>query len=190
MSLAHVLRLAVVLALLQSAAGASLAITVPELQHLLQASPRNTVAFTETRESPWLAVPAETRGTMHWMPGVLEKRVEAPRKETWRMLPDRVEYVSPGDTGSKQILFSQSPAVAVLAETLRRLVAGDLLALQRDFRLDLRGDRHSWSAHLTPTSGEAARYLDHLELEGAGAELRVITVIERQGERTTTRLYQ
>jgi hypothetical protein len=187
MSIAFVLRFAATLALMQSAAGA-LALTVPELQHLLQASPRNAVAFTETRESPWLAVPAETRGIMHSKPGVLEKRVESPRKETWRMLPDRVEYVGSGDTGTKQILFSQSPAVAVLAETLRRLVAGDLLALQRDFQIDLRGDRHAWTAHLKPTAGEAARYLDHLELKGAGTELRVITVIERQGERTTTRL--
>lgn len=190
MSLVSVPRLALVLGLLQSAAGASPALTVPELQHLLQASRRSAVAFTETRESPWLAVPAETSGTMHWGPGLLEKRVESPRKETWRMLPDRVEYVGSGDTGSKQILFSQSPAVAVLAETLRRLVAGDLIELQRDFQIDLSGDRHTWTARLKPTSAEAARYLDHLELMGAGGELRAITVVERQGERTTTRIHQ
>lgn len=182
-------RLAVSLALTFGATGSSFALTVPELQGLLQASPREVVAFAETRESPWLAVPAETRGTMHSKPGLLEKRVAAPREEIWRMLPDRVEYLRPGETGSKQILFNQSPAVAVLADALRRVVAGDLLALERDFRIHVRGDRRAWAARLEPAAGEAARYLDHLELEGAGADLRVITVVERQGERTTTRLY-
>jgi hypothetical protein len=189
MTLALLRRLSVALVVALGATGSSFALTVPELQRLLQDSPPKAVAFTETRESPWLAVPAETRGTMHSKPGVLEKRVEMPRKEIWRMLPDRVEYVGPGDTGSKQILFSQSPAVAVLADALRRVVAGELLALERDFRIDLRGDRSAWTARLKPTAAGAARYLDHLELEGAGAELRVITVVERQGERTTTRLY-
>jgi hypothetical protein len=188
MSTGIVSRFAVALGLLLGAAESSLALTVPELQQLLQSSRRDAVAFTETRESPWLAVPAQTRGTMHSKLGVLEKRVESPREEIWRMLPDRVEYVGSGEIGSKQIMFSQSRAVAVLADTLRRLVAGDLLALERDFQIELRGDRKAWAAHLRPNAGEAAQYFDHLELVGEDGHLRVITVVERQGERTTTRL--
>lgn len=181
-------RFAAVAALAFGAAGPVFALTVPELQRLLQAAPPKAVAFAETRESPWLATPAETRGTMLSKPGVLEKRVEAPREETWRMLSDRVEYVGPGQTASRQILFSQAPAVAFLANALRRVVAGDLSALERDFRIELRGDRQAWSARLQPSAEEAARYLDYLELQGAGGELRTIVVVERQGERTTTRL--
>jgi hypothetical protein len=176
-------------ALLLGAAGPSFALTVPELQRLLQASPPKAVTFTETRESPWLATPLESRGTMHSTAGALEKRVTAPREEIWRMLADRVEYVGPGGAVNKQILFSQAPAVAVLADALRRLIAGDLTALERDFRIALRGDRQSWTVRLTPIAANAVRYLDHLEIEGIGSELRSITVLERQGERTTTRLH-
>ena len=182
-------KLAATLALTIGAEGSSFALTVPELQRLLQASPPKTVAFAETRESPWLSAPAETRGTMISRPDSLEKHVEAPREETWRMLPDRVEYEGPGGTGRQQVLFSQSPAVAVLANALRLVVAGDLIALGRDFRVDVHGDQRTWTARLTPTAGEAARYLDLLQLEGAGSELRVITVVELHGDRTTTRLF-
>jgi hypothetical protein len=181
-------RIAAALTLLLGAAPASLAFTVPELQSLLRAAPKS-VSFVETRESPWLAVPAEASGTMHSLPGVLEKRVAKPRAETWRILADRVEYVGVGDASSKQILFSKAPAVAVLANALRNAVTGDLSALEREFRVELRGDRSAWTARLSPTSGEAVRYLDRIELQGAGSELRMITIVERQGERTTTRLF-
>jgi hypothetical protein len=168
--------------------GTSHALTVLELQSLLQSAPAHVVSFSELRESPWLATPMESRGTMHWKPGLLEKRVETPRQETWRMLPDRVEWAGPDGTESKQILFSQAPAVAVLADALRRVVAGDLLALEREFKIELRGDTRGWTLRLQPLGAENGRYLDHLELMGAGARLQVIIVVERQGARTTTRL--
>lgn len=182
-------RIAAAVALLVGGASVSHAFTVPVLKHLLQSSARNSISFAETRESPWLAVPAEARGTMHSTSGVLEKRVATPRAETWRILADRVEYVGVGETSSKQILFSKAPAMAVLATALRNVVSGDLSALEREFRIELHGDRGAWTARLSPTSGETMRYLDHIELQGAGSELRMIIIVERQGERTTTRLF-
>ncbi len=140
MNMALLRRCATALVLAGGVAGTSHALTVLELQSLLQSAPAHVVSFVELRESPWLATPIESRGTMHWTPGLLEKRVEAPRQETWRMLPDRVEWVGPGGTESKRILFSEVPAMAVLADALRRVVAGDLLALERDFKIELSGD--------------------------------------------------
>jgi hypothetical protein len=119
---------------------------------------------------------------------VLEKRVETPRLETWRMLPDRVEWVGSDGATTKQILFSQSPGLAVLADTLRRVVAGDLTTLDRTFTMDARGTQANWILRMNPRGGDAARYLDHVEIEGGRGEIRVISVVERQGERTTTRL--
>ena len=120
---------------------------------------------------------------------MLEKRVESPRPETWRLLPDRVEWISSDGAETKQIAFSKAPAMAVLADALRRVVAGDLLAAEQDFKVELRGDARGWTLRLDPMGIENSRYLDHLELTGAGARLEVIVVVERKGERTTTRLY-
>lgn len=170
-----------------SAAGAQ-ALTVPELQRLLQSDRRASVPFQEVRESPWLSSPLASRGTMHSTPEALEKRVESPRQETWRLLPDRIEWEGPGGAGRKQILFSQAPAVAALADVMRRVVAGDLAALEPDFRIELRGDERVWTAQLHPRGAEVARRLESVELQGTGRRLQVIIVAERQGERTTTRL--
>jgi hypothetical protein len=161
-------------------------ITVPELQRLLKSTAKSPVTFQEERESPWLSTPAMSRGTMRSLPDALEKRVESPRKETWRLLADRIEWTNGSET--RQIVFSQAPAVAPLADLMRRVVAGDFAALERDFSIQLRGDDRVWSALLQPRTAEVKRYLDRVELQGTQGQLQVIIVLERNGERTTTRL--
>jgi hypothetical protein len=169
-------------------AGVAHALTVAQLQALLQAAPKPDARYVETRESPWLSAPVTTRGTLHITPQSLEKHVEEPRQETWRMLEDRLEWQGPGGTDRKQILFRQSPALQALADATRRAVAGDLVALERDFSIVVSGDEHVWSAQLKPRTDTASRQLDTVELQGTGGHLRVLIVTERQGERTTTRI--
>jgi hypothetical protein len=171
-------------------AGATLAhaLTVQELQQLLQAAPRPDARYEEVRESPWLSSPVTTRGTLHVTPQALEKRVDSPRQETWRMLADRLEWAGPGGAGRKAILFSQAPALQALADVTRRAVAGDLVGLQRDFTIVVHGDENVWSAQLQPRTALVMRQLDAVELQGTGGRLRVLIVTQRQGDRTTTRI--
>lgn len=164
------------------------ALTVPELQRLLQVSPRPSVEFQELRESPWLSAPMSSRGTMRSTPDSLEKRVESPRQETWRLLPDRIEWQAASGGPARQILFSQAPALATLSNLMRHVVAGDIVALQRDFDVQVSGDERVWRAQLKPRNPQVGRYLEHVELQGTGQTLQIIIVAERQGERTTTRL--
>lgn len=170
-------------------AGSAQSITAIELQRLLQSAPSGDIRFQEQRQSPWLAAPVDSRGVVRSLPQGLEKQIESPRRETWRLLPDHLEWQGPAGTTNKQILFSQAPAVAVLSNTMRRVVAGDLLSLERDFRIVLQGDAKSWAAHMQPYTPDVARYLDYLEIQGAGSQLLVLTIVERKGERTTTRFY-
>ena len=170
-------------------ASAAQAMTTSELQRLLQSVPSVDMRYEEHRESPWLATPVESRGVVRSLAQGLEKKIESPNQETWRLLPDRLEWRGPDGVGNKQILFSQAPALAILANAMRRVVAGDLLALERDFRITLQGDSKLWIAHLQPYTAETVRYLDYLEMQGAGAQLLVLTVLERKGERTTTRFF-
>ncbi|MDB5873452.1 MAG: hypothetical protein JWQ07_2894 [Ramlibacter sp.] len=180
--------IALAAACLGAIGSAANAITVPELQRLLQTSARQSVPFEEKRESPWLEAPMTSRGTMHSTPQSLEKRVESPRQETWRLLPDRIEWIGSGGAGRKQILFSQAPAVAPLADVMRRVAAGDVAALERDFRIELHGDERAWRARLQPRGPDVGRYIESVELQGTVNRLQVIIVAERQGERTTIRL--
>lgn len=182
-------RAALVGALLAWAAGAlAQTVDVAGLQRLLQEAPRRVLRFHETRESPWLTVPMESSGRMTSGPTQLEKTVEQPRRETWRILPDRLEWLAAGSAAPKLLMFKDAPAVAALADVLRQVVAGDLQALEKDFQLVPGGDARLWTLLLTPRRPQTARFLKQLELQGSGAQLGVIVILESQGERTTIRL--
>jgi hypothetical protein len=178
----------VALALVWVAIAAAQPITVAGLQRLLQEAPKRELRFHETRESPWLAVPVEASGRMKSSATMLEKQVEHPHRETWRILDDRLQVTTPGSTTPKQFMFSEAPAVAALAGALRHVMAGDLQALDQDFRLVPGGDERRWTLQLTPRQQDIARYLKQLELQGTGPRVQVIVILESQGDRSTTRL--
>ncbi len=161
--------------------------TIVELQRLIQANPVRSMKFEELRESPWLPAPVVSRGTMRVTERALEKRVDSPRAEALRLLADRIEWTGP-DGATKQVLFSQAPALAPLADVMRLAAAGDLESMQRDFRIELNGDARVWRAQLMPRGPEVARLIDQVELQGTAGRLQVIIVTERGGQRTTTRL--
>ena len=184
----HVRGALVVLLLAWAAGVGAQQISLTTLQRRLQEAPRQAMRFRETRESPWLAAPVESSGTLRSSATLLEKSVEEPRRETWRILPDRVELLAAGATTPKVLMFSAAPAVATLANTLRQVMTGDLQALDRDYHLELAGDERVWTVHLTPRLPDTARFLKEVELQGTGSQLRAIVILESQGERTVTRL--
>jgi hypothetical protein len=177
--------------MLLSVAGAAFAeaLSVEHLQRLLQDAPHADVRFTEMRESRWLAAPIESSGTMRSNAMMLEKRVERPRPETWRILSDRMQVTAPGSDGVKEVMLDRAPGAAALADTLRRVMAGQLEALNKDFQLELSGDEREWTLQLTPRHPDVARQLKQISLQGAGRRLAVIVIQESQGDRTTTRLH-
>ena len=180
-------QLAFCVSLLAGATGSAYAITTAELQGLLTPAVLPAVTFTEVRESPWLAAPVESRGTMHNLAPCLEKRVSSPKQETWRLCPDRMEWAGPGGGTPRQMPFTRAPALAVLANAMRSIVAGELMALEPDFTIAPQGDAQRWTVQLQPKDAAAARSVDHIEIQGSGGRLSSVVVLERGGERTTTR---
>jgi len=172
------------------AAGAAWAqpLSVSRLQHLLRDMPQVEVRFTELRESRWLAAPVESSGTLRSSANMLERQVELPRRETWRILDDRMQLSTPGSDKVLEIALDKAPAVAALAHTLRSVMAGKLESLNADFQLALSGDERDWNLQLTPRRPDVAGQLMQIGLLGAGRRLTAIVIVESQGDRTTTRL--
>jgi hypothetical protein len=162
-------------------------ITVMRIERLLRDAPRGTVRFRESRQSPWLAAPVVSSGTLRSDATMLEKVIEQPRRETWQILSDRMQRVAP-DGSVAPLLFSDAPAVAALAIALRRLMAGELTALESDFRLSPAGDDRSWTLQLTPREARVARILRTLEVQGSGRFLQAVVILETQGDRTVMRM--
>jgi hypothetical protein len=188
MSRCSPLRLALAaLALAAAGPAAAQPLDAATLQRLLQSSARHELRFTESRESKWLGTPVLSSGSMSASPAMLEKRVEQPRRETWRILKDRMSVTD--DSGvTKEFLFDEVPAVAALANAMRNAVAGDVAALRTDFELHVDGDERLWTVELKPRRADVSRYLSQIELQGSRGRLQAIVVLETQGDRTITRL--
>jgi hypothetical protein len=163
------------------------AITPAELQRLIVPNARAAVNFDEVRESPWLAAPVVSKGSMQVTADGLEKRVNSPKHETWRLLSDRVEWQS-ADGRVSQIPYTRAPALGALAGVMRRVIAGDVVGLQKDFDMQLAGDEHAWRAQLVPRDAQIRSQLESIEVQGTGGAIQVLVVVDRQGEKTTTRL--
>lgn len=164
------------------------AMTLASLEQALRSDPVHSVPFEEVRESRWLEQPQISRGTMILDSGRIEKRVIVPRAATWRILEDRVVWIGVEGAKSRELLFSAAPALGVLAGALRRVVAGELTALESDFQIDLSGDERRWTMRLRPRDPAVARVLESIDLQGAESRLLTIVVLERPGDRTVTRL--
>ena len=163
------------------------ALTPAELQRLLTPNAGATVNFEEVRESPWLAAPIVSKGSMQVTANGLEKRVESPKRETWRLLADRVEWQS-ADGRVNQIPYARAPALGALAGVMRRVIAGDVAGLQKDFDVQLAGDERAWRAQLVARDAQVRSQLESIEVQGTGGAIQVLVVVDHQGEKTTTRL--
>jgi len=164
------------------------ALEASDLQRLLQEGKSREFRYVETRESPRLPRPIESRGTLRATGDLLEKRVDSPRAEIWRILPDRMEWASGDGSKVKSVRFDKVPAAGALADGLRLAASGDLLALQRRFTVSIDGDASNWSAMLKPRGAQLARYIEALTIKGAGGTMKTIVVAEVRGGRTTTQL--
>lgn len=183
------LGLGVGLGLLQGMTASAAGFGLDELEQRLRADTRREVRFHETRESPWLATPAESRGTLVASPdGSLEKRVETPRPETWRLRQDRLERIGPDGEIVGTVSYENFPALGIMARAMREGIAGRLDALQGEFTLRLQGTPERWTLELLPRAAAASRHVERVELQGDATGLRTLVVVERNGARTSTYL--
>jgi len=183
------LGLGVGLGLLQGMTASAADFGLDELEQRLQADTRREVRFHEIRESPWLAAPAESRGTLVASPdGSLEKRAETPRPETWRLRQDRLERIGPDGEIVGTVSYENFPALGIMARAMREGIAGRLDALQGEFTLRLQGTPERWTLELLPRAAAASRHVERVELQGDATGLRTLVVVERNGARTSTYL--
>jgi hypothetical protein len=164
------------------------ALEVVDLQRLLQEGKARELRYVEIRESPRLPKPRESRGSLRATSESLVKRVDWPQAETWRILTDRMEWMSSDGSAVKFVRFDKAPAAGALADGLRLAVSGDLMALQRRFTVSIDGDASDWSVTLKPRDAQLARFIETLTIKGVGGTMKTLVVAEVRGGRTTTEL--
>ena len=171
------------------AAAAALAADPPlALERLMAELARNgsgTVRFTEVKSSALLKAPIQSSGTLSYAaPARLEKHTRAPRDERLVVDGDTVVIERAARGERFQLRLADYPAVRASIESIRGTLAGDLAALRRHYRVELEGTWSEWRLHLLPSDPELAELVHKVLIDGSGAGVRRIEVLEASGDRS------
>jgi len=178
--------------LLFAAALAALPVTaadwsIPTLFAELARARPERAAFTEKKFLALLDKPVESSGELAFTPpDKIEKITLKPRPE--RVTVDR-DSVTLERNGKRQSLrLKENPAVAVLVESVRGTLAGDLASLTRTYSIAMQGDANRWRLTLRPLDPSLATMVERVEVGGTQARVTVVEIFQADGDRSVMAL--
>lgn len=182
------MRFALLLATACSCSGAwAAALGIQELFDSLAHAKPARAAFHEKKFVALLDKPVESSGELVFTPpSRLEKRTTAPRPESVVVDGDLLTLER---AGRKQSLkLREHPAIAVLVESIRSTLAGDLASLIKTYSTALAGDEARWRLTLRPLDPSLGTLVERLEIGGSQAQVRTVEIFQADGDRSVMSL--
>ena len=148
----------------------------------LAAQPSRETGFTSEKHLSSLSAPVLSQGRLVFRkPDHLEQDTTAPRPERLVIDADSVEITAP-DAPTRRISLDDSPALRILADTLRGALAGDLAVLRRHFIVEEAGGPSAWRITLRPSGNVTAQVIKRAYIDGGDAQLRQIDIVQANGD--------
>ncbi len=142
--------------------------------------------FTETRQLHALRVPLHSEGQLRFIPpDYVEKLTLSPVRDSFIMQGDTVR-LQHGQNPERTISLHVSPALQVMAATIRGPLQGDVTLLQHYYTLSATGDTGRWTLTLTPRTAETAHIIRLVQMEGRNNTLDSTHLVQANGDVTDT----
>jgi hypothetical protein len=160
---------------------------VQELFQSLAGDKPRHATFQEKKTIALLDKPVESSGELVFTPPArLEKRTSKPRTESIVVEGD-IATIERG--GKRQTLrLSQYPGVAVLIDSIRSTLAGDLKALTKTYSAAVAGDAALWRLTLRPIDPSLGTFVEHIEIAGSKGQVRTVEIFQADGDRSVMTL--
>lgn len=144
-------------------------------------------AFTEKKFISLLDRPVESSGELVFTPpDRIEKKTLLPKPES--VVVDR-DSVTLERAGKRHTLrLRENPAVAVLVESIRGTLAGDLAALTRTYSVALDGTAPRWRLVLRPLDPALGTLVERVEITGAQVRVASVEIFQADGDRSVMTL--
>ena len=144
-------------------------------------------AFTEKKFISLLDRPVESSGELVFTPpDRIEKKTLLPKPES--VVVDR-DSVTLERAGKRHTLrLRENPAVAVLVESIRGTLAGDLAALTRTYSVALDGAAPRWRLVLRPLDPALGTLVERVEITGAQVRVASVEIFQADGDRSVMTL--
>jgi hypothetical protein len=156
---------------------------VPQLFAALAKEKPGRATFIERKYLALLDRPVESSGELSFTPpDTMEKRTLAPKPELVRVDRERVTLERGGKRMSLQL--RENPAVAVLVESIRATLAGDLDAVVKTYSAALEGTPARWRLTLRPLDAAATQIVQRIDISGADARVTTVEIHQADGDRS------
>lgn len=163
----------------------SVDLSAQQLFSLMGGQQHVRATFTERKFIRGLDAPVESSGELSFeAPSRLTRRTLRPREET--LLVDGDDATVERGGQRRTVSLQTHPEIAVHVEALRACLAGDLPALQRVYRVQLRGTAARWTLFLEPLNEQAAAQVRRIELTGESSDIRIVRVLLADGDSAET----
>jgi outer membrane lipoprotein-sorting protein len=181
-----VLCVASCLVLAAHAAAAEPAPTLESLMAGMAETPGVEARFLETKEIALLSEPIRTRGTLAFAPpDRLVRTTTEPSRSRLVIAGDRFSFTDAA--GGDAVDLSANPLAREFVDNFIVLFNGDLAELRRRYEPELRSDGAGWELALRPRHRPLSDLIERITLTGSGRALLRMEMLERDGDRTTTR---
>jgi hypothetical protein len=147
--------------------------------------------YTETIQVSLLEHGIESTGTIRYVaPDTLTELVDGEPSREIHIQGDRIKVSETNET--REIDVGDHRAIESMVAALRSVFAGDLVELERHFRVRFERPRsgeggNGWHLTLVPDDAEVAWLFSRIEIRGSGREIHRIEIREPNGDSRTMR---
>ncbi|RKT43445.1 LolA-related protein [Thiocapsa rosea] len=156
------------------------------LMQLLGHVKRAEVAYQERVESGLIDTAIATRGNLVYQAPDRIRRV-SDGGDGFALEGDRMQLIK-GNQVADELDVSEIKPLAALVGALRATFAGDLAALQADYRLDYGTTEQTWTLDLAPRGMALSPLFQRIRIIGDGATIETIDMLEANGDRRTLQM--
>lgn len=150
------------------------------MRDLAQAHPDHA-SFVEKKSIAILDKAVESSGELFYSaPDHLEKRTLKPKPES--MIVNSGDLLIERGHKKYHLKLQDYPELAAFINSIRGTLAGDLKALEHDYRLSLDGTAERWTLQLLPLDAKMQAVLQRIHIAGVRDQVRSIEITQTDGD--------
>jgi hypothetical protein len=160
---------------------------IDQLMHSLAKTRSGHARFAEEKSIAMLDAPVTSSGELFYRaPDYLERRTFTPRAES--MTVDGNDLLIERDDQEYRLQLQDYPELAAFIDSIRGTLAGNRLALERNYRLSLEGGAEDWILQLLPVDEKMQAVVRRIRITGVDDEVRTIEIAQADGDNSLMRI--
>lgn len=154
---------------------------IEQLMHSLAQTRVDHSSYVEKKTIAMLDKPVESSGELFYnAPNRLEKRTLKPKLES--MIVDDNTLIIERGRQKRRLQLQEYPELAAFIDSIRGTLAGDRLALERNYRLGLEGSAERWVLLLSPINNKMMGAVKSIRIAGFQNTVHSIEITQADGD--------